>query len=87
MADGRHYGGFKFRNKRNQTHRRRNSILGTAITAIAGTVVKDLTGGNSKIMKLFNKVIHSKQIEDKSNKRKIIEAEYSVIDEKNTEKK
>jgi len=86
MTEGRHYGGFKYRNKRNQSHRGRNSILGTVITAIAGTVVKDLTSENSKIKKLFNKVIHPKQIEDKQNEKKVINAEFSVVNEENAEK-
>ena len=86
MTDGRHYGGFKYRNKRSQSHRGRNSFIGTMITAIAGTVVKDLTSEDSKIKKMFNKVIHPKQIEDKQNEKKIINAEYSVIDNKETEK-
>ena len=85
MTEGRHYGGFKYRNKRNQSHRGRNSFWGTVITAIAGTVIKDLTNENSKIKKLFNKVIHPKQIEDKQNEKKIINAEYSVIDNKEIE--
>jgi len=83
MADGKHYGGFKYRNKRIQSHRGRNSFIGTVITAIAGTVVKDLTGEDSKIKKLFNKVIHPKQIEDKQNEKKVIYAEFSVVDNEN----
>jgi len=83
MADGKHYGGFKYRNKRIQSHRGRNSFIGTVITAIAGTLVKDLTGEDSKIKKLFNKVIHPKQIEDKQNEKKVIYAEFSVVDNEN----
>jgi hypothetical protein len=86
MKEGRHYGGFKYRNKRNQSHRGRNSFIGTVITAIAGTVVKDLTSENSKIKKMFDKVIHPKQIENKSDKKKVIDAEYSIIDNEKTEK-
>ncbi len=85
MTDGRHYGGFKYRNKRSQSHRGRNSFIGTMITAIVGTVVKDLTSEDSKIKKMFNKVIHPKQIEDKQNEKKIINAEYSILDNKNEE--
>lgn len=85
MTEGRHYGGFKYRNKRNQNHRGRNSFIGTVITTITGTVVKDLTSENSKIKKLFDKVIHPKQIEDKQNKKRVINAEYSVIDNENEE--
>ncbi len=86
MTEGRHYGGFKYRNKRNQSHRGRNSFIGTVITAIAGTVVKDLTSEDSKIKKLFNKVIHPKQIEEKQNEKKVIDAEFSVVNEENAEK-
>jgi len=57
--------------------------LGTVITAIAGTVVKDLTSNNSKIKKLFNKVIHPKRIGIKNENRKVIDAEYSVEDNDN----
>ena len=86
MTDGKHYGGFKYRNKRIQGHRGRNSFIGTVITAIAGTVVKDLTSENSKIKKLFNKVIHPKQIEEKQREKKVIDAEFSVVNEEVTEK-
>ena len=86
MTEGKHYGGFKYRNKRNQSHRGRNSFIGTVITAIAGTVVKDLTSEDSKIKKLFNKVIHPKQIEEKQNEKKVIDAEFSVVNEENAEK-
>ncbi len=80
MTDGKHYGGFKYRNKRNQSYRGRTSVIGTVITALVGTAIKDLTSEDSKIKKLFNKVIHPKQIEEKQNKKKIIDAEYSVVD-------
>jgi len=86
MTDGKHYGGFKYRNKRIQGHRGRNSFIGTVITAIAGTVVKDLTSEDSKIKKLFNKVIRPKQIEEKQREKKIINAEFSVIDNEKIEK-
>ena len=86
MTDGKHYGGFKYRNRRIKSHRGRNSFLGTALTALIGTAIKDLTSEDSKIKKLFNKVIHPKQIEDKQNEKKIINAEYSVIDNEKTEK-
>ena len=86
MTDGKHYGGFKYRNKRIQGHRGRNSFIGTVIIAIAGTVVKDLTSENSKIKKLFNKVIHPKQIEEKQREKKVIDAEFSVVNEEVTEK-
>lgn len=79
MIDGKHYGGFKYRNRRDRSHRGRNSFISTVITAIAGTLVKDLTSEDSKIKKLFNKVIHPKQIEEKQNEKKIIDAEFSVV--------
>ena len=86
MTEGRHYGGFKYRNKRNQSHRGRNSFIGTVITAIAGTAIKDLTSEDSKIQKLFYKVIHPKQIEDKQREKKTIDAEFSVVNEEDTKK-
>ena len=87
MTDGKHYGGYKYRNKRNKSHRGRHSIWGTIITAIAGTVIKDLTSENSKIKKIVKNIIPPKQIEDKDNKKKLINAEYKVINnEQNTRK-
>ncbi len=83
MIDRKHYSGFKYRNKRNNKNRGRSSFIGSVITAIIGTAIKDLTSENSKIKKLYNKVIHPKQIEDKQNEKKIIEAEYSVVDDLN----
>jgi len=86
MTEGRHYGGFKYRNKRSQSHRGRNSFIGTVITAIAGTAIKDLTSEDSKIKKMFYKVIYPKRIEVKEEQRKILDAEYSVEESENTEK-
>ncbi len=85
MTVGRHYGGFKYRNKRDQSHRRRTSVIGTVITAIAGIVVNDLSSENSKIKKLFDKVIQPKQIEEKEKGKKIINVEYSIINNENEE--
>jgi hypothetical protein len=79
MRNGKHLGGFKYRNRRNVNRTERSTLLGTLITAIAGTVVKDLTNENSKIKFLFNKMFHSKQIEDKQKQDDVIEAEYSVL--------
>ena len=83
MLEGKYYGGFKYRNRRDKSHRGRNSILGTIITAIAGTVIKDLSNKNSKIKKLFSKAVHSKQIENEIEKNKVIDTEYSLIDDEN----
>jgi len=83
MTEGKHYGGFKYRNKQNQSYRKRNSFIGAMITTIVGTVVKDLTSENSKIKKLISKVIHPKQIEEKRYEKKIIDAEYKVISNNN----
>lgn len=87
MTDEKHYGGFKYRNRRNKSHLGRNSLLGTVITAIAGTVVKDLISENSKIKNLFNKVIRPKQIEDKQEQKEVLDAEYSVEDNEKTGEK
>ncbi len=86
MTDGKHYGGYKYRNRRDKSHRGRNSIWGTIITAIAGTVIKDLTSENSKIKKIVRKIIPPKQIENKLNKEKLINAEYKVVNDENNEK-
>ena len=83
MTDGKHYGGYQYRNRRDKSHRGRNSIWGTIITAIAGTVIKDLTSENSKIKKIVRKIIPPKQIENKLNKEKLINAEYKVINNEN----
>jgi len=90
MIYGKHYGGYKYGNRRDKSHFGRNSFLGNVITAIAGTVIKDLTSENSRIKKLVNKVIHPRQISGKQNEKKIIDVEYSVedakiIDEKETQ--
>jgi len=82
MRSEKHLGGFKYRNRRNVNPLGKKSLLGTIITGIAGIVIKDLTNENSKIKKLFSKVIRPKQIEDINNKKNIIEAEYSVEDNK-----
>ena len=86
MTDGKHHGGFKYRNKRDITHHGRNSVIGTVITAIAGTIVKDLTNEDSKIKNLFNKIIRPKQIEEKQDERKVIDTEFSVIENEKIEK-
>jgi hypothetical protein len=83
MKEDRHYGGYRYRNKRNKSTHLRNSFWGTVISAIAGTVVKDLTSDNSKLKKLINKAIHPRQIEDEHNEKKIIDGEYIIITDKN----
>ena len=81
MTEGRHYGGYKYRNKRDQGHRGRNSLISTAITLIAGAVAKDITSDNSRIMKLYNKIMQPQQIEEKQKEKKIIDAEFSVVND------
>ena len=83
MTDGKHYGGYKYRNQRNKSHLGRNSFWGTIITAVTGTIIKDLTSDNSKIQKIIRGIIPSKQIEDKQNEKLIINAEYKVINDEN----
>ena len=85
MTEGRHYGGIKYRNKRNQGHRGRNSLIGTVITLIAGAVAKDITSDDSRIKKLFNRIIQSKQIEEKPKEKRVIDAEFSVINNETIE--
>ncbi len=86
MNNGNHFGGYKYRNKRDRGSRTRNSIFGTIISLVAGTIVKDLTSDDSKLKKLVNNFIHPKQIEDTSDK-KVIDAEYKIIENKNKDKK
>jgi hypothetical protein len=81
MIEDRHYGGYKYRNKRNKSTHLRNSFWGTVISAIAGTVVKDLTSDNSKIKKLITNTVLSKKITARANSKRIIEAEYKIIND------
>ena len=86
MNNGNHFGGYKYRNRRDKISGTRNSILGTIFSLVAGTVVKDLSNSDSKIKKIINNFIHPKQIEEKKKKNKIINAEYTIIEEDNKEK-
>ena len=83
MNEEKHYGGYKYRNRRNINKFRRNSLLGTLITAIAGTVINDLTSNNSKIKILINKLFPNPQIENKKENRKVLDAEYSILNKEN----
>ncbi len=79
MNDGKHYGGYQYRNKRNNKPTTKKSILGTVITLVAGSVIKDLTSENSKLLKLTNKLFRPIKIED--NKNKIIDVKYKMVDD------
>ena len=46
----------------------KGSIWGTIITAIAETVIKDLSSPNSKIKKLTGNIFKPKEIEEKKTK-------------------
>ena len=85
MTDGKNSGGYQYRNRRDKSHRGRNSIWGTIITAIAGTIITDLTSENSKIKKIVRNIIPPWQIEDKQNKKKLINAEYKVMNDENND--
>lgn len=87
MKNGKHLGGFKYRNRRTINNLGKNSILGAIVTTIAGSIVKDLTSDNSKIAGFFNKILHPSQIENKTKNKKVIDADYSVINENLTENK
>jgi len=78
MTDGKHYGGFKFRN-----HPGINSIWITVITAVAGTIIKDLSNESSMLKRILGKIL-PKQIKNKHDV-KVINAEYEVIND-DTEK-
>ena len=73
-ATGRGLGGC-FRNRKLS----KGSIWGTIITAIAGAVIKDLSGPNSKIKKLTGKFFKSKQI-NKEDKPELIQPEFEVLE-------
>ncbi|NQV18213.1 MAG: DUF5320 domain-containing protein [Armatimonadetes bacterium] len=57
----------------------KGSIWGTIITAIAGAVIKDLSGPNSKIKKLTGNIFKPKQIKEK-DKPKLIQPEFEVLE-------
>ena len=57
----------------------KGSIWGTIITAITGTVIKDLSSPNSKIKKLTRNIFKSKQIE-KKDRTKLIKPEFEVLE-------
>jgi len=81
MNSGNHFGGYKYRNKRNRSNNLRNSFWGTIITAITGTVIRDLTSNNSKIKQIVNRLYSSKKIEGKETKKTVINAEYKVVED------
>ena len=83
MTEGRHIGGYKYRNRRNRTFIGKNHFWEMIITALAGTVIKDLSSSNSKLKKVVNKVIQSKQLESKQ--KQIINAKYSIIENRDDE--
>jgi len=83
MSNEKHLGGFKYRNRRYRSTHTRNSVIGTIITAIASTVIKDLTSDKSKIKKMIHKITPTKQIENNSEEKKIIDANYSIIENNN----
>ena len=77
MRNGKHLGGFKYRNRRNLGSLGRRSVWGAVVTTIAGTLIKDFTSENSKIIHFFKKIVKPQQIED--NQKKVIDADYSVV--------
>jgi hypothetical protein len=87
MKNGKHNDGFKYRNRRNKSSLGKNSFLGTVITTIVGSIVKDLISDNSKITYFFKKILHPAQIENKQEQKEVIEADYSVLNDKSPEEK
>ena len=73
--------GFRYRNRRNRSFSSRNSLITTIISGIAGIVIKDITSENSRIKGLLRHVFKPRQLEKESEKQ-MIEAEYSVIEDK-----
>ncbi len=57
----------------------KGSIWSTIFTAIAGTIIKDLSGPNSKIKKLTRSFFKPKEIK-KTEKPKIIQPEFEVLE-------
>jgi hypothetical protein len=84
MTDSKHNSEFKYRNRRDKNICDKYSLLGTLYSAAISTVINDLLSENSKIKFLYNKIDRSKQIENKQ--KKILDAEFSLIDEENTKK-
>lgn len=79
MNYGKHYGGFKYRNKHDKTSTTNNPVSNIIFSAVVATVIKDISSEKSKIKMLINKIIHPTQIENKS---KIIEVDYETVSEK-----
>lgn len=81
----KHYGGYKYRNRRNREDSsgnptRRNSVWRSIITALVGTAIKDLTSENSKIKKIAQKIFSPQKLENKQDKRKVLDADYEVVE-------
>ncbi len=57
----------------------KGSIWGTIIAAITGTVIKDLSGPNSKIKKLTRNIFKPKEVERKE-KPKLIQPEFEILE-------
>ena len=87
MNDGKHLGGFKYRNRRKFSSCEKHSFLGFIVTAIAGSVLKDLTSGNSRLITFIKKILPPARIEGKQEQKSVIDADYSVIKNKSPEKK
>ena len=73
-ATGRGLGGC-FRNRKLS----KGSVWGTVITAVAGAVIKDLSGPNSKIKKLTGNFFKPKRIKEKS-KPELIQPKFEVLE-------
>jgi len=85
MNDGKHRGGYKYRNKRNGNSKSGNSVIGTIVSAITGIIIKDLANEDSRLKMLFSKIIHPQRIK-KDSKNKIIKGEFEIIENKKKEK-
>jgi hypothetical protein len=72
--------GYKFRNRRYGSGKY-SSFLTPVITALAATVLKDLTSGNSKILQLTKNFFTTGKLTSGETKKQILEAEYDVIAE------
>lgn len=78
--------GFKFRNRRYKGTGRNQSVLAPVFTALALTVFKDLTSGNSKLLSLVRNLFITGSTDKKVDKQ-ILDADYKVLEEEvSTEK-
>ncbi|MEA1971684.1 MAG: hypothetical protein U9N34_00060 [Candidatus Cloacimonadota bacterium] len=81
MNEGKHYGGYKYRNRRDKkTGSNRGSIVSSLLSVVSGLLVKDLSSNDSKIKKIVSKFFKPKITDKTEKKNKIIKPEYEVLE-------